>query len=288
MIQVLRIIVFRYTKLFIFGLIIFLVTSCTKVDFGYTLATKMIKGRIYDTFEFKPKSKKTEIDIYLNSELKKNKRKTLDELSLFIQDVQKNLPKDEMTIDTVHKLFDRAKALRQNVILVYKDVFTTVIKKIEQSEIEHFQKFTNRQISNLIQDAQDETEFLEKKETSFKRTISFFMGEINEKQFKSIQFFLKKHKQFFINQINFRSKYFKKFYELYPHYDKMQDLTFKFYSGHENIYSSNEVVERQVFEGDLKILLLDLWNSADLEQKKQFRDTLSSVFINLQDKDNSF
>jgi len=273
--------IWRYFKFLFISLVLVFSIACTKIDLGYTIASKMIKGRIYDTYEFKPKNKKTEIDIYLNEQFEKNKSKTLNELSLLILDIQKELAKENMTAEAIAKVFHRTKIFRQNIVLIYNDVFSVIIKKIEKNEIEQFRKFTQRQIAEETEGAQDETEFFEKKEKNFKRTINFLMGDINDKQLQVIQVFLKKHKSFFMNQISFKKQYFQKFDEFYPDYNKMLELTLKFYSSHESVYSSKELAEKQTFENSFKSLLLEIWNYSDNKQKKHFKDTIAEIQENL-------
>ncbi|MFN3454992.1 MAG: hypothetical protein ACK41T_08540 [Pseudobdellovibrio sp.] len=156
---------------------LFFFLSCTKVGLGYKYVSNEVKDKIQESFDFNAKKEK-EINAFLDENFSSRKKDFLIELKGYVIKLQKISDVKELTLEKVDEVATDFSLLQKNIINLYKISFEKVVYSVENSEKENFIRYSNENISEMLEKSKNKEAFIKTKIKNFHRAVFFLLDTL--------------------------------------------------------------------------------------------------------------
>lgn len=251
--------------------------SCSKVGVGYSIGSKLVQNKVDDAFDFKPKAKSKGVDQFLSAEFKKKRKIFFIRAKSLVLSLQLLSQKDPITDSDAEKLYQEVGKFQKDMIQLFRPSFQKVMTEVGDAELKVFNEYSVEQMSEKEEQVNDLKSFKKKKHKNIERLTDFLLDDVTSNQEKLIEKFVAKHIDFYKLHLQIRKKFDTDLIKIYPEKDKMIDLSIAYYSGDPAIRSDIYNKQREIFESEMRSMILEIWKLRTPSQKNFFQQRLTEL-----------
>lgn len=270
----------RLIKLGTLSILSILLSGCNRVDLGYFIVSYKLKSYIEDSYHFKNDKIEKQVLSAWSQDLKNNQSLIYQDLSTFIAKVQELSQDNKFDRNEIDVLFMNFSIHQKKWIHFFEKSIALTLSVAEKVEMENHERYLLRKIE---EDGESDEKSIKKYKDKTKQALEFFFDSVNKTQEELVDNFIQANRSFLINQKKIKKQFAQKLTTLFPDKEAATSYYIAYYSADESIRDIKYKEDRQIFEENLKALLVNLWSSSADEQKAEFHQRLQSIVDQLSD-----
>ncbi len=259
-------------KIFLLVLIFF-VTACTKLNFGYRLAPRSMMSKLDNTFNFKSDRFK-QVRSQLDVDFKKNRTQVAKIVLNHVDEILLLSSKNEVSENDFKALLNSMQSSRVQLINLFKNSFETVLNDLTVKEIESLDEFSNKKFKEQDKTISEKDRYQKKQMNSFESVMEFLFDSVNNDQETIYSQFIDQHHDFFIKQLNYRKDFNKKFDALADKKPELLIYVMNYYAGESSVRTIDQQKELDEFSTELHEMMLKIWRSSTAKQKRYLKENM--------------
>lgn len=256
-----------------FLILIFFITACTKLNFGYRLAPRSMMSKLDDAFSFKSDRFK-QVRSQLDVDFKTNRTQVAKIALSHVEEIIQLSRKNEIAENDFKVLLNSMQSSRVLMISLFKNSFETVLKDLTAKEIESLDEFSDKKLKENDEKIADKDSYLEKQVDFFEKLMDFLFDSANKEQLVIYTQFLNQQHDFFIKQLSYRKDFSKKFDALADRKSELLIYVMNYYAGESSIHSSEQQKELDFFAAELYQMMLKIWKTTSPKQKENLKENM--------------
>lgn len=263
-------------------ILIFFITACTKVNFGYRLAPGSMMSTLDDTFNFKSERLK-QVRSQLDLDFKTNRTQVAKVILNLVDDALLLANKKKIVEDDFKLLLNSVQNTRSAVVQLFKGSFETVINDLTSKEIENLSEFTIKKTNEAAKEISEKDNYLEKQLNSFEKLMKFLFDSANKDQLNIYNQFIIDHYDLFKEQLEYRKNFIKKFDSLIATKPELLKYVMNYYAGDLSVHSVEQQKSLDNLAVHLYKMMLKVWNASTDKQKDALKENLQDLRSQLLD-----
>lgn len=269
-------------KLIFITSLLFLVSSCSRLDIALNYAPRYMANQLDENFDLSSEryenlKKRMEADIQNNKkQIVTEVLKTLDEVKVL---ANKN---SEVTVADIQQLNSKMRELQKQGVYLFKPTFSELILQVKEAEIKKLTELSEERFKKAEKRLQARGEYVSRSMKGFERTMDFMFDSSSAEQRKIYRQFVESNMDYFQLHLQHRKTHISKYTELQADRPQLLQYSLAFYAGEENAKSETFKVRQQKYFTDLTQLQLELWKLCSPKQLAEFINNIESLKADLQ------
>jgi len=256
-----------------FSLILF---NCSKVEWGYKMAPRVLANRIDDAFDFNS-DRFNQVRNQLEADFKSNQKELI---SMSVQQIDTLLAlsdKKDLSKADLKNNFENLQAAQKKIIYLFRPTFEKILNQLSDEEFKNLKKYAEEKFAETNTFLTSKEALSEKQLKSFKDAMEFFFDQATDVQIGLYKTFAEKNYSFFVYQLSVRRDFMKNFELRLPDKKELIDYTLKYYSGDFSIRTDEHQKKQLAAAESFTDFEYQIWLSLTDKQKKYFKETLMSL-----------
>jgi hypothetical protein len=181
-------------------------SSCSKIETGISLAPRLITNKIDDAFDFTSK-KKSSIKTQVEADLTQSKKEIFKKFIRHLDQVDEMYLKKAPTDLLLTSFYDDLAETQTFIISNFKTTAEFTFKDLSVSEVENFKSFSDKKYAEELSLSKNKKKFVTSRTDSFVKFYEFFLDDLGEDQKRDCSDFVEKNIDYFALRIKTRQNF---------------------------------------------------------------------------------